>query len=171
LVYGQAGAGWVSLDKLQLTAPQPDLVDFVERRAYVKVESVDLRALPDETAEGISFLLLGEEVRVLFQGGDWVLVKTDTAFGWSQSTNFDILPSAVVRGEMNASPVNLRRVPDGQVIGVLEYRESVLVVGRDEAEEWLFIRLPARGLEGWVAAQFVDFAGERDDLPVIGFEG
>jgi hypothetical protein len=71
---------------------------------------------------------------------------------------------------MNAGPVNLRRRPvDGDVVNVVDFQASVLILGRNAARDWLYIRTEA-GLEGWVAAEFVDYEGNLRRLPLIRIE-
>ena len=167
LVYTELIAGWVRVDDLRIDFPTPELVSFIEQDAYVKVEQSHFYAQPDLNSEVVSVQLLGRRVTVLYHQDGWVLVRTGYDLGWSRSENFDFVPRAQAQAEMNAGPVNLRETPvNGRVIAVLDYLESILVVGRNSDDNWLYIRRLS-GVEGWVSARYVNFEGSIDDLPVI----
>jgi hypothetical protein len=158
LVYGRNVAGWTALDNIQLTEPSPDVQDFVERDAYVKVEAAELLVIPEESEPLASVEPLGRRVRVLFSDEDWALVRSQHAIGWSRPSNFDLAPGIIARGTMNAGPVNLRESPvDGAVLTIVDYLEQVRILERDG--DWLYVQLSdVRGaVEGWLAAQFVDY--------------
>ena len=163
LVYGRDAAGWTALDDLQLIDPTPDLVDFVQREAYVMVEAADFFAIPDSDSPVASQEPLGRRVHVLFSDDEWALVKSRNTVGWSQVENFDVAPGVLARGTMNAGPVNVRDNPvDGAVLTIVDFQEEVRILEHDG--DWLYVRLSeTRGaLEGWLAAQFVDFEIEEN---------
>jgi hypothetical protein len=170
LVYSRLGAAWVAADLLELSEPGPDLRDFVERSAYVRVLSAALYADPDEASPPLAEIDLGRQVSLVYQDQDWALVRGPGVYGWSRLENFDPALLAQGRGQMNAGPVNLRRRPvDGDVVNVVDFQASVLILGRNAARDWLYIRTEA-GLEGWVAAEFVDYEGNLRRLPLIRIE-
>lgn len=164
LLYSRSGIGWAALADLQIIEPTADLLDFAVQPAYIQVESADFyRAIEGEVQFSRP---LGEAVDLLYTQGAWGFVRVKQFYGWSRLDNFDRVLMPQARGETSAGPVNVRLAPvDGRVITALDYREDLLVLGRNAAGDWLYIR--ARGLDGWILADFVAFAGSHDTLPVI----
>jgi len=168
LVYSADAAGWVDLERITITEPSSDVVDFLEQRAFVKVESAALFDTPQESASPQAVLLLGKEVTILHSSDSgWALLRSNHLYGWSRLENFDLVLAAQARGQMNAGPINFRRTPSpsGAIMTVLDYLAGVLILGRSADSEWLYVR--ARGLDGWVAAPYVDFDRAINDLPII----
>jgi hypothetical protein len=163
LVYSLSGAGWAALNDLTLAEPSVDLQALVEQSAYVKVEQALLYAEPE--GEGALERPLGHAMTVLYEQGDWLLLRDDSTFGWGRAEDFDLLPRGQMQGVANAGPVNVRQQPvDGVVVSVLDYQEPVSVLGRQT--NWLLIRLE-NNTEGWVAADYITLAGEFSDLPIL----
>ena len=163
-LYSSQGVGWTPLSKIQVVEPLPDLLDFVEQRAYIQTE---FTYFYDQPAGVINFSRpLGEAVDLLYVEGEWVLVRGKNYLGWSELAHFDRVLMPLARGMTSAGPVNVRITPvDGRVITALDYHEDLLVLGRNATSDWLHIR--ARGLDGWISADFVDFEGTIAALPVI----
>lgn len=165
LVYTRSAVGWTSLSELEINPPTADLVDFVEQGAYVRVEEAVLFTLPDEQGEKLQSLPLGQEAVLVYQSGTWVLVRSRHRIGWGRSADFEVGLKPIIRAETNASPINFYYpVPNETVIGLLDYRENVLVLGKDESGKWLYLRRQD-GTEGWSPAQYFDV--ETDQLPVV----
>lgn len=165
-IYSNSGVGWVDLNSLQIIEPTPDLVDFVEQSAHIKVENANLyESFTDQNS--VVTLPLGQEATILYQADEWVLVRSRHVYGWGNLADFDIGLKPVARGETNASPINFYYPnPDGEVIELLDFRESILILGRDDAGKWLYVRRRG-GLEGWSPAQYIDTTIEVLDLPII----
>lgn len=165
LVYTESTVGWAALSEIELLEPVSDLMDFVEQPAYVKVEQADIYPLPAETSPLQNSLPLGQEAALLYQHGEWVLVRSRHVIGWGKMTDFDVGLKPIIRAETNASPINFYYpTPEATVIGLLDYRESVLVLGRDESGKWLYLRRQ-NGLEGWAPAQYIEV--DVEPLPVV----
>jgi uncharacterized protein YgiM (DUF1202 family) len=95
---------------------------------------------------------------------------TFVVFGDVQLQN-DVKPGEVVSpnsltGTSNGNP-NLRAGPGTsfQVIGALQADEPVLMVGRNEAGDWL--QIVDRGETRWVAARFITLDGDSTTLDVV----
>jgi uncharacterized protein YraI len=91
-----------------------------------------------------------------------------------QLTNTPAPPTAVptsapVSG-LTSTQVNVRSGPDtnAESLGILQTASQVEVVGRDGGAQWLAIRFPQspNGI-GWVTAQFIDLAGEIENLSIL----
>lgn len=168
LLYSDSHVGWAPLQGIDLEEPNADLIDFVERTAYLKVEQTPLYSQPSDRAAPLTTLQLGRQVAVLFTQDDWILVRANQAYGWAKAADFDLLPGGQVRGTLIAGPVNFRDAPStsSRVLTVLDYQQTVLVLGRSENRGWLLIR--ANGIDGWISAEFVGIDIELDTLPIIG---
>lgn len=166
LIYSNSTVGWVDLNNLQIIEPTPDLVDFVEQSAHIKVENANLyESFTDQNP--VVRLPLGQEATLLYQADEWVLVRSRHVYGWGNLADFDIGLKPIARGETNASPINFYYPnPDGEVIELLDFRESILILGRDDSGNWLYLRRQG-GLEGWSPAQYIDTTTEILDLPII----
>jgi len=69
---------------------------------------------------------------------------------------------------VNVKSLHLRSGP-GTVypaLGVLKYRQELRVLGRDEGGSWFKV-LTEDEEEGWVAAQYVEFLGLLESIPVL----
>ncbi len=166
LVYTDSIIGWADLNRLEITDPPPDVVDFIEQMAYVQVENAEIRSVSKD-GETIATLPFGQEVTLLFTTENKVFIRSRQVIGWSEIENFDISPSPITRGETNASPINFYfPTPQDDVIELLDFRETVLVLGRDEAGKWLYLRRQD-GLVGWSPAEYIDLDLEIVTLPII----
>lgn len=154
LVYTDSLLGWAPLNLLTITEPQPDLLDFLERQAFVKVDGANLYLERDTASAITSVQPLGVEISVLQIVDEWALVRGASAYGWAHIDDLDLAPPVVARGSMNLDSVNFRVAPvDGRAIRQLRFGEVVLILGRED--DWLNVRL-RDGTAGWVFAEFVD---------------
>jgi len=78
--------------------------------------------------------------------------------------------SAPISG-LTSARVNVRSGPDASTesLGILQTATPVEVIGRDESGGWLAITFPQspNGI-GWVTAQFVELAGNIEQLSILG---
>jgi hypothetical protein len=171
LVYdGATILAWVAKDDLYITEPTLALLELTEQRGYFQRLESPLYSLPSPQSAVLAQVRLGQALQVVYQDSQWALVRLAAQFGWLRLADLDLLPRPVGLATVNTGPINLRAAPvDGRVINALAFEESVLLLGRNTAGDWLQVRL-IRGqerLDGWVAAQFITWDQGMDALPKL----
>jgi uncharacterized protein YraI len=54
------------------------------------------------------------------------------------------------------------------ILGILSEGQTARAIGRNADDSWWQIEIPVTRGEGWVSADFVEFSGDRNGLPLVG---
>jgi serine/threonine protein kinase len=141
---------------------------------------------PDASSTELTFVASGESVTVLEDRGSWLQVRNNQGIeGWVAANRFEVAagsptatPTVTNTPPPNSTPtpgsatvrlpVSIFEAPrvNSEEITYLNPGIVVAVFGRTVNSAWLFIRT-TDDIEGWVAANRMDYAGDVSDLPVI----
>ncbi|MBI5930188.1 MAG: SH3 domain-containing protein [Chloroflexi bacterium] len=179
LAYDGDHIGWTFTNVLDISDPTSDLADLVQSQAVTTSDTaVALRAAPDISSETIGTLETDTAVVVGAEDGVFAYVISDGGNGWAFKANLDITPRGRAHATVSAAPANLREEgsKDSAQVTVLGLDTPLLLLARNEAGDWLYVRVQSEyyiggeltsGFEGWISASLVD-AGDFDlsTLPV-----
>lgn len=181
LAYDGDHLGWTFTNVLDISEPTADLADLVQSQAVTTTRgdtAVALRAAPEISADTVTTLEADVPVAVIARDGVFSYVISDAGNGWAFNANLSITPRGRARATVAAGPANLREEgsKDSAQITLLEFGTPLLLLSRNEAGDWLYVRVQSEqylggeltsGFEGWISASLVD-AGEFDltTLPV-----
>ena len=163
---------------------------------YIRIEGLtNVRRGPGTDFDTVGALPAGSTVAVIGQNeaGDWWQIGFEAGLdgkGWVSAEVVEFVgeaaavpvveaptldptdqpTGAVFTIDIPAGGVNVRAGPglDFELLGQLEAGSSVVVVGRNETNEWWQIEYQSgdNGL-AWVASAVVDFRGDNDQVPVV----
>ncbi|WP_054935370.1 C40 family peptidase [Moorella stamsii] len=124
---------------------------------YVRVAVADVRANPYQGAELVTQALLGDEVKVLKQEGDWLQGRVpDGYIGWLKTADvvLDTPPPALDLAVVTIPRALLYRQPGGaDAAGEALMATDLPLV--QQKEGWMEVWLPGRGT-AWLAANEVE---------------
>ncbi len=177
LVYDGDHVGWTFANQLEISEPTSDLTDLVQSQA-VAVSSDDsavaVRAEPNISAESVGVLENGAAAAVVAtsDNGLFSYVVAEGVSGWAFTSSLEITPRGRAHATVAAGPANLREEgsKDSAQVTLLEFGTPLLLLSRNEAGDWLYVRVQSEvylggeltsGFEGWISASLVD-AGEFD---------
>ncbi len=136
-------------------------------KSFIKVEVADVRSSPQDGAEQVTQGLLGDEVQLLEQRGDWFKVYVKPQYRTAQGYPGWLRKESVVKETPQASPaqvvvsvpeVILRSKPEasGKAIQKAGLGSSLALAGPYQKEGWLSFWVP--GVKEQVYAPAKDFA-------------
>jgi hypothetical protein len=118
-----------------------------------------------------------------FVQGEGTVREVDTLLGLTVEINFDSLQSPTetttqtdtsapsrLTAKVTAPALNVRAGPgtDYAIVGKLSLDDSVEVVGRNAAGDWLQIVYPANSdRRGWIAADYAKLTGSLETVPEV----
>ncbi|HEY80319.1 MAG TPA: SH3 domain-containing protein, partial [Caldilineae bacterium] len=167
-------AGWAFVDALRAplrkTIPgQPiailhagqrlDILAATEDRAWLFVRWRPEADTPPQTgwvrAEDVRYFVDPQDIPILCPGG------------CTASANATPAPTSN-QGQVTARKLNLRAGPgmDQAILTQLRRGDQVQVMGRSDNGQWLNVTSEA-GFTGWVAARWIAFPGNVEELPVL----
>ncbi|OQP05188.1 N-acetylmuramoyl-L-alanine amidase [Geobacillus sp. 46C-IIa] len=130
----------------------------------VQEDRLRLRQEPGLDGRVIGHLKQGDQVAVIKEEGEWKQVVTDDAVGWVASAYLAAAESSVGsrrEGIVTADSLNVRNAPslDAERVGRLLRGERVEIV---EAKRGWYQIVARSGLNGWVAAEYVEMKRGQD---------
>ncbi|MBC7324311.1 MAG: C40 family peptidase, partial [Moorella sp. (in: Bacteria)] len=135
----------------------PGPVPAGQNAYYVRVPVGDVRANPDRGAELVTQALLGDEVKVLKQDGDWLQGQVpDGYIGWLKTADVvrDTTPPGQDLVAVRVPRATLYRQP-GRADAAGEALMATDLPLLQQKEGWLEVWLPGRGT-AWLAADEVE---------------
>lgn len=136
-------------------------------KSYIKVEVADVRSSPKDGAEQVTQGLLGDEVQLLEQKGDWLKVyvrpqyRTPLGYpGWlhKECVSKEVPQASPAQVVVSVPEVSLRAKPDGaaKVVQKAGLGSALSLAGPYQADGWLAFWIP--GVKGQLYAPAKNFA-------------